>query len=87
MFSRPVVFDSATPQTTAGQASLSLTISQTLPKFVSIESGMPSSHLTLCRPLLLRAMMPGRPEAWFLNVPFIKLRNRRFLRVLSSCEF
>ena len=34
VFSRPVVFDSATPQTTAGQASLSLTISQTLPKFM-----------------------------------------------------
>ena len=32
---------------------LSLTISQSLPKFMSIELVMPSSHLILCRPLLL----------------------------------
>ena len=32
---------------------LSLTISQSLPKFMSIESVMPSNHLILCRPLLL----------------------------------
>ena len=35
------------------QASLSLTISQNLPKFISIASVMSSSHLILCRPLLL----------------------------------
>ena len=39
--------------TAACQASLSLTISQSLPKFRSIESVMPSSHLILCHPLLL----------------------------------
>ena len=43
----------ATPWTAARQASLSITISQSLPKPVSIESGMPSNHLVLCRPLLL----------------------------------
>ena len=43
----------ATPRTAACQASLSLTISQRLPKFMSIESVMPSSHLVLCHPLLL----------------------------------
>ena len=32
---------------------LSLTISQSLPKFMSIESVMPSNHLLLCHPLLL----------------------------------
>ena len=37
----------------ACQASLSLTISQSLPKFMSIASVMPSSHLILCCPLLL----------------------------------
>ena len=42
-----------TPQTAAHQASLSLTISQSLPKFMSIESVMPSKHLILCQPLLL----------------------------------
>ena len=35
------------------QASLSLTISQSLPKFMSIASLMPSSHLILHCPLLL----------------------------------
>ena len=38
---------------TALQASLSLTISQNLPKFVFIESVMPSIYLILCHPLLL----------------------------------
>ena len=42
-----------TPWTAACQASLSLTISQSLPKFMSIESMMPSIHLILCCPLLL----------------------------------
>ena len=41
------------PWTTAHQASLSITNSQSLPKLMSIESVMPSSHLILCRPLLL----------------------------------
>ena len=39
--------------TAACQASLSLTISQSLPKFMSTESVMPSSHLIFCHPLLL----------------------------------
>ena len=43
----------ATPWTAAHQASLSLTISQNLPKFMSIASGMSSRHLTLWCPLLL----------------------------------
>ena len=42
-----------TPWTAAGQASLSFTKSWSLPKLMSIESVMPSSHLILCRPLLL----------------------------------
>ena len=42
-----------TPWTTARQASLSITNSQTLLKLMSIESVMPSNHLILCRPLLL----------------------------------
>ena len=43
----------ATPWTTARQASLSITNCWSLPKPVSIESVMPSSHLILCCPLLL----------------------------------
>ena len=42
-----------TPWTATRQASLSFTNSQTLLKLMSIESVMPFSHLTLCRPLLL----------------------------------
>ena len=45
--------DSATPWTAAQQAFLFSTISQSLLKFMSIESVMPSNHLILCRPLLL----------------------------------
>ena len=43
----------ATPWTTACQASLSLTISQSLLKLMSFESVMPSNHLVLCQSLLL----------------------------------
>ena len=41
----------ATPWTTAHQASLSITNSQSLPKAMSMV--MPSNHLILCHPLLL----------------------------------
>ena len=43
----------ATPQTAALQASLSITNSWSSLRFTSIESVSPSSHLILCRPLLL----------------------------------
>ena len=39
-----------TPWTAAHKASLSLTISQSLPKLTSTESVMPSNHLILCYP-------------------------------------
>ena len=42
-----------TPWTVAHQASLSFTISQSLLKFMLIESVMLSNHLILCRLLLL----------------------------------
>ena len=41
-----------TPWTATQQASLSITNSRSLIKLMSIESVMPSNHLTLCRPLL-----------------------------------
>ena len=41
------------PWIAAGQASLSITNSQSPPKPMSIESVMPSNHLILCHPLLL----------------------------------
>ena len=43
----------ATPWTTVCQACLSITNSRSPPKLMSIESVMPSNHLSLCRPLLL----------------------------------
>ena len=43
----------ATPRTSAHQASMSFTISQSLLKLMSTVSVMPSKHLTFCFPLLL----------------------------------
>ena len=42
-----------------GQASLSITNSQSLPKLMSIEPMMPSNHLILCHPLLLPSIFPS----------------------------
>ena len=42
-----------TPWTAACQASLSFTISQSLLKFMTIQSVMPSNHLVLCCSILL----------------------------------
>ena len=55
LFSCQVVSNSflQTPWTAACQVSLSITISQSLPKFISIESVTPSNHLILCCLLLL----------------------------------
>ena len=48
----------ATPWIAARQASLSITNSRSSLKLTSIESVMPSSHLILCRPLLLLLPIP-----------------------------
>ena len=61
------------PWPAAHQASLSFTISQSLLKLMSIESVMPSSHLTLCRPLLLLpSIFPSirvfPSESWHLSL-------------------
>ena len=49
----------ATPWTAAHQASLSITISWSLLKLMSIELVMPSNHLILCCPLLLSSVFPS----------------------------
>ena len=49
----------ATPWTAARQASLSLTISQSLLRLVSIVLVMPSNHPMLCCPLLLPSIFPN----------------------------
>ena len=48
----------ATPWIAARQASLSITNTQSSLRLTSIESVMPSSHLILCRPLLLLLPIP-----------------------------
>ena len=48
----------ATPWTATHQASLSITNSRSSLKLTSIKSVMPSSHLILCRPLLLLLPIP-----------------------------
>ena len=53
LFSHLVVSDSVAPWTAACQASLPLIISQSFSKLMSIALVMPSSHLVLCRHLLL----------------------------------
>ena len=47
------MYDTVISWTTAHQAPLSFTVSQSLHKFLSIESVMLSNHLILCCPLLL----------------------------------
>ena len=49
-----------TPWTAACQASLTLTISWSLPKFMSIALVIPSSHLILWLPLLLPSIIPSK---------------------------
>ena len=57
-FSHSVVSNSETPWTAGHQASLSITSSQSLLKFMSIKSEMPFNHLILCHPLLLLPLIP-----------------------------
>ena len=63
----------ATPWITARQASLSITIFQSSLRFTSIESVMPSSHLVLCRPLLLLPPIPPSIRV-FSNESTLRMR-------------
>ena len=63
----------ATPWIAARQASLSITKSRSLLKLMPIESVMPSSHLTLCCPLLLLPPIPPSIRV-FSNEPTLHLR-------------
>ena len=59
-----------TPWTPAHQASLSLTISWGLPKFMSIELVLPSNHLILSDPLLL-SLIFSSIRAFFNQIKLI----------------
>ena len=63
----------ATPWTTARQASLSITDSRRLLKLMCIELVMPSSHLILCRPLLLLIPIPPSIRV-FSNESTLRMR-------------
>ena len=60
------------PWTTAHQASLSFTNSQSLLKLMSIESVMTFKHLILCRPLLTPSIFPSIQV--FSNESFFRIR-------------
>ena len=57
-----------TPWTAAHRASLSFAISQSLLKFMSVESMMPSNHLILCHPRSLPAFSLSQHEGLFQYV-------------------
>ena len=63
----------AIPWITACQASLSITNSQSSLRLMSIESVMPSSHLILCRPLLLLPPIPPSIRV-FSNESALRMR-------------
>ena len=63
----------ATPWIAAHQASLSITNSRSLPKLTSIESVMPSSHLILCRRLLLLPPIPSTNHQGIINQNHIEI--------------
>ena len=64
-FSRSVMSNSVTPRIAACQASLSITNSRSSLRLTSVESVMPSSHLILCRPLLLLPPIPPSIRVFF----------------------
>ena len=63
----------ATPRIAARQASLCITSSQSSLRLTSIESVMPSSHLILCRPLLLLPLIPPSIRV-FSNESTLRMR-------------
>ena len=67
----------ATPWITAHQASLSIIISRSSLKLTSIESVMPSSHLILCRPLLLLPPSPPSIRVFF-NESTLRMRCPKY---------
>ena len=67
----------ATPWIAASQASLSITNSWSLLKLMPIELVMPSSHLILCRPLLLLPPIPPRIRV-FSNESALPMRWPRY---------
>ena len=76
-FSRSVMSDSVTPWIVACQASLSIINFQSSFKLMCIKSVVPSSHLTLCRPLLLLPSIPPSIRV-FSNESALHIRWPKF---------
>ena len=78
-----------TPWIAAHQASLSSTNSQSSLRLTSIESVMPSSHLILCRPLLLLLPLPPSIRV-FSNESTLRMRWPKYwsfsLSIIPSKE-
>ena len=73
----------ATPWIIAHQASLSITNSRSSLRLTSIESVMPSSHLILCRPLLLLPPIPPSIRV-FSNESTLHMRWPKYWRFSFS---
>ena len=79
----------AIPWIAGRQASLSITNSRSSPRLMSIESVMPSSHLILCRPLLLLPPIPPSIRV-FSNESILCMRWQKYrsfsFSIISSKE-
>ena len=73
----------ATPWIAARQASLSIPNSRSSPRLTSIKSVMPSSHLILCRPLLLLPPIPPSNRG-FSNESTLCMRWPKYWSFSSS---
>ena len=71
-----------TPWIAARQASLSISNSRSSHKLTSIESVMPSSHLILCRPLLLLPPIPPSIRV-FSNESTLGMRWPKYCKVVQ----
>ena len=74
----------ATPWIVARQASLSITNSRSWLRLTSIESVMPSSHLILCRPLLLLPPVPPSIRIFPMSQLFPWVGQSTGVSVLAS---
>ena len=83
-FSRVQLF--LTPWIAARQASMSITNFQSSLRLTSIESVMPSSHLILCRPLLLLPPIPPSIRV-FSNESALRMRWPKYWSFIQSREF
>ena len=70
-----------TPWTAARQASLSLTISQSLLKLLCVELVMPSKYLVLCHPLLL---LPSIFPRVFCNLSGLRIKWPKYWTSASA---